>query len=336
MSRLLPAFCISALCSLQSFAGSFGPGPWASGAYYPGGTDGKYQATAYGNNITGVIGFALREGSPSVTSQSTSTSTLTADVATTTISAATSAINVFDETQNYFVIFVEGRTYSGLAVGSVNPVGGTVSGALLGAQPEFGFVTNDLPFNFPPLSYITNTNTTIIGSNPVITFTTNPGITVTNVTNTFTTNIVVTNTVGGLQTNFFVSTNTISNVITTDPIIFTNTNWTFVFETNVTITDSLYSFSVTGVQGTTNVFDPLPVLNRGVSGGFQADLTDNGAYMTFQGDGELSAPNLSQTVTLATNTDGSVTTGGIQTETMPFKVDGLRVSFYNTSVLTNQ
>ena len=334
MSRFLPALCLAALCASQAFAGSLGPGPWAAGAYYPGGTDGKYQANAYGNNITGVIGFALREGSPTVTSQTTSTTT--ADVAGTTIAAATSAINVFDETQNYFVIFVEGRTYSGLAVGSVNPVGGTVTGALLGAQPDFGFVTNNLPFKFPELTYITNTNVTIISSNPVITFTTNPGITVTNVTNTFTTNIVVTNVGGALQTNFFVSTNTISNVVTTDPIIFTNTNWTFVFQTNTVITDAGFSFSVSGGQGTTNVFDPLPVLNRGVSGGFQANLTDNGAYMTFQGDGELSAPSLSQTVILETNSNGTTTVGGITTETTPFKVDGLRVSFYNTSVQTNQ
>ncbi len=383
------------LTAALTHAGSLGPGPWSSGSYYPGGADGKYQAAVYGNNITGVIGFALREGSPTVLQQTNTQSQQgqqLGSAASSSILAANAAAQVFDATQNYFVIFVEGRTYSGLAVGSVNPVGKTVTGALLGAQPDFGFVTNTLPFEFPDPVFrtntnvtlqpveiptlltntnittftsptntlVTNTNVTVIGFNNEITITNLPGTVVTNITNIVSTNFAVTNIGPIFITNITYSTNIVTNIVTTDPIYITNTNQVPLFSTNVTITpvaagETVYVtntnvtpgpnlitnqlitnvtevndtsfFSVTGGTGTTNVFDPLPILNRGLSGGFQAKLKNNQAFMTFRGTGELSTPAQLQTVDLATNAAGDNISGTIETHTVSFKVDGLRTSF---------
>jgi len=266
---------------------SIGPGPWASGAYYPGGTDGKYQAAAYGKNITGVIGFAIREGSPTVLQQTNAAAGGGGGGtnASPSFSIATAAAQAFDATQNYFVIFVEGRTYSGLTVGSVNPVGKTVTGAMLGSQPDFSYNTNS--------------------SNSFITIDTIPGVVTTNVTNTVTTNIQTT-IVGNITNSFTnITTNIVSVVTINDPIVITNTN-------------------------STQLIDPLPILNRGLSGGFQAKLKNNKAYMTFRGDGELSTPAQLQTVDLLTDPAGNNISGTIQTHTVSFKVDGLRTSFLTT------
>jgi hypothetical protein len=361
MKTLLALLLLSLIFAADAAANA-GPGPWSSGAYYPGGTDGKYQAAVYGDNITGVIGFAIREGSPTVLQQTNTTAAAgggggegeASAVAAASFSAATAAAQAFDATQNYFVIFVEGRTYSGLAVGSVNPVGKTVTGALLGAQPDFGFVTNNLPFEFPETTFTTNTNITdlraftnqlitntdiaIIGFTPEITITNLPGV-----TNTFVTNTTVLITNNGIVTETNIA---ITNVVSTDPITITNTNQVPIFQTNTFVQTSLaesitlitntnvtantFSFSVEGIQATTNTFDPLPILNRGLSGGFQAKLKNNQAYMTFRGDGELSTPSQLQTVDLATNAAGNNISGTIETHTVPFKVDGLRTSFLTT------
>jgi len=290
------------------------------------------------------------------------------------------------------VIFVEGRTYSGLAVGSVNPVGKKVTGALLGAQPDFGFVTNTLPFEFPEPTFVTNTNVTfapvtiptlitntnvvnflspsntlatntnvaVIGFNEEVTITNLPGTTVTNITNTVSTNFVVTNVGPVFITNIVYSTNIVTNIVTTDPIYITNTNQVPIFQTNITVVPIVANetvfltnifiapgpnivtnealtnivvvpvavpFSISGIQGTTNTFDPLPILNRGLSGGFQAKIKNNKAYMTFRGNGQLSTPAQLQTVDLATNAAGNNVAGTIETHTVSFKVDGLRTSF---------
>lgn len=324
MKSLLTLFVSSFVIATEVWA-SVGPGPWSSGAYYPGGADGKYQAAVYGNNISGVIGFAIRDGSPTVLQQQQQQqqqSGTNASAAVASFSAATSAAQAFDPTQNYFVIFVEGRTYSGLAVGSVNPVGKSVTGALLGAQPDFGFVTNNLPFQFPPTELLTNTTVTVIGSNPVISITNLPGTIVTNITNE---TIVITTNGITTQTNIAVT-----NIITTDPTVFTNTNYTLIFQTNTNVTAGGVPFSVSGNQATTNVFDPLPILNRGLSGGFRAKLKNNQAYMTFRGNGELSTPAQLQTVDLVTNAAGNNIAGTIDTHTVSFQVDGLRTSFLTT------
>jgi hypothetical protein len=319
--------------ALPAFSANwFGSGPWSSGAYYPGATDGKYQAAVSGNNIAGVIGFAIREGSPTVLTRTNQQNggTTTNTLGTASLEAATATAQVFDETQNYFVIFVEGRTYSGLAIGTVNPIGNTVTGTLLGAQPDFGFVTNTLPFEFPEATFTTNTNITIIGSNEVVSITNLPGVTVTNVTNTVTTNIVITDIGGVTVATSIITTNTFSNVVTTDPISITNTNLFPIFLTNTNVTSVPVTVPVFAPEATTNTFDPLPLLNRGLSGGFQASLQNKKGPMTFNGSGQLSTPAQLQTVDLVTNNAGNNIAGTIQTEMINFNLNGLRTSFLTT------
>jgi hypothetical protein len=351
--KTLPILLQAALffVTASTYAGSLGPGPWSSGAYYPGGADGKYQAAAYGNNITGVIGFAIREGSPTVLQQQQQQqqqqSGTNASAATASFSAATAAAQAFDPAQNYFVIFAEGRTYSGLAVGSVNPVGKTVTGALLGAQPDFSLLTNSVPLTntntvvtvipeqFP--TFLTNTNVVNIGtSNQVVT---NAATTNIFTTNTVSTNIVITNIGGVTFTNTVITTNFVTVTNIADPEVITNT--VPIFQTNVvvnpgpTVTSNrlVTNTNVTTTASpfsTTTTPNLLPVLNRGLSGGFQAKLKNNQAYMTFRGDGELSTPAQQQTIDLATNAAGNSVSGTIETHTVSFKVDGLRTSFLTT------
>lgn len=121
--------CIAATLAAQALAGSFGPGPWANGAYYPGQFDGVYSASIYGSNgISGVLGFALQNGAPT-TSASTSTST---DSALGGLYSSSTTLNStgVDAAQNYFVVFVEGRTFAGLSTASINADVKTVAGAL--------------------------------------------------------------------------------------------------------------------------------------------------------------------------------------------------------------
>lgn len=299
MKKLLFPLAISSALLAQSFAGSFGPGPWASGAYYPGGTDGKYQASVTGNNISGVIGFSIREGSPGTLSTDTQNNQGSEedDASASTIQAATTASTVFDQTQNYFVIFVEGRTYTGLAVASVNVLANSVVGSLLGAQPAFGYQSN----NF--------TDITIFGSgssNAVVT--TNPAV-----TNLIVSNSVVISNEGGVITA--------SNIITTTNIV-------------VIAPERTTNFVAAPLTLPAAQFDPLPVINRGASGGFQAQLQNKGSYMSFAGNGQLSSPSQKQSVDLSTNNGQLV--GAIVTETVPFLVNGLRTSFSTSLTVSSQ
>jgi hypothetical protein len=124
----------------------------------------------------------------------------------------------------------------------------------------------------------------------------------------------------------------VTNIVTTDPTVITNTNNVAIFSTNVFFTNTTTAIpdsrvSSTVPTGTTNTFDPLPLINRGLSGGFQAQLQNKGAYMSFAGNGQLSTPSQAQSVTVSSNADGSQRVGGIITETVPFFVNGLRTSF---------
>jgi hypothetical protein len=299
----------------------FGAGPWSSGAYYPGGTDGKYQASVSGNNISGVIGFAIREGGPTTLAQQQTTQQGGGEegVAGATEQAAVLTTQVFDPTQNYFVIFVEGRSYTGLAVGSVNAAANTVTGSLLGSQPEFGFVTNTLPIAFPTPTLITNlviSNTGI--TNSVVT--TNPaGFTQITVTNT----ITITNVDGSTVSSNEV---VVTNIVSSTPQLITNLVPVFVTNTVIT-SDNFSSIAVDNISATTNTFDPLPIINRGVSGGFSAGIDNNKGLMSFNGTGQISAPSLSQTIDLVTNSTGDVVGGRIVTGTTNFNISGLRTSF---------
>lgn len=121
-------------------AGAFGPGPWADGAYYPGGMDGKYQAVVFppegtGTGITGVIGFAIVEGAPPILQQ------VVEEAAPNGGAVARNIVNIVDPFQNYFAIFVAGRAYAGATTAGINidtkQVSGTLRGTDPGATPDF-------------------------------------------------------------------------------------------------------------------------------------------------------------------------------------------------------
>jgi len=131
MKKLLLTLLVPAL-AVNAMAGNwFGPGPWSDGAYYPGGLDGKYVGIVTGNNIAGVLGFAIKDGAPPFRTseqQSASSSIFETAVAINTETRA-------DVLQNYFSIFVEGRTYNGLTIAGINIEDSSVAGALQGTDP---------------------------------------------------------------------------------------------------------------------------------------------------------------------------------------------------------
>jgi hypothetical protein len=274
------------LCGMTSglFAGGSSGGPWANGAYYSGYLNGKYMGVVTGDNIAGVLGFAITDGAPPFRP--------TADTAE---GASSTSIKVseygdprYDITQNYFAIFVEGRTYTGLTVAGIDIDNNTVAGALQGTDP--------------------------IGVQATVTGAPGPG----NFANGFPT--ITTST----------TTNTVTNTNLGPPIV-------------VTVTSSVTTAS------TTNFANPpfdnaLSILNRGLSGGFTADIKTKGAIFTFKGDGELSTPANKQSFTASGYTQqklagdpppavptGQLTnlfvTGQYSTDTTSFKVRGIRTSF---------
>lgn len=127
MKYLSTAAMALALIS-TSLAGSFGPPPWAQGGYYNGQFDGKYQAAATGKNLAGVIGFAVVDGAP----PSRITETQSEDFF---VVARNTEFGV-DPFQNYFMIFVEGRTYTGTTIAAVDIASKKITGALSGTAPQ--------------------------------------------------------------------------------------------------------------------------------------------------------------------------------------------------------
>lgn len=159
MKALVPALIAAALTLPSAMGGNwFGPGPWANGAYYPGQYDGVYSATMFGGTpsvISGVLGFGLRNGSPSTSTNSTLAGT----------NGVQSTI-VVDPFQNYFVVFVDGRTYAGSTIATVNNQTDQVSGGLyngIGPATTLAFTNTAITFN-------TNTPPTIESSNNTVVF----------------------------------------------------------------------------------------------------------------------------------------------------------------------
>ena len=126
-SASVPLIAVVVLAfAATSKAGSFGPGPWANGAYYPGQFDGVYSATVFGNNTSGVFGFALQAGSPTIITNSQSTTTTNISVIQSTV--------IPDPWQNYFLIFFNGVTYYGTTFATINVNSKTVAGAMYDGQ----------------------------------------------------------------------------------------------------------------------------------------------------------------------------------------------------------
>ncbi len=277
MNKFLLVPLLTALASAPLFAGA-GTGPWALGAYYPGQLDGKYQASVSGNNITGVVGFAIINGGLPFASRSSATAG--ADAGGGAADAAAVSVNTdlggVDETQNYFAIFVEGRTYTGRTVGMIDINRKKVTGTLIGFQPSFAY--RELSFSQSAL--VTTTNEVAPG----------------------------------------------------------------VVEVNTQV--------VTG-QTTVPVADNLPLINRGLSGGFTANLKNTKNLMTFKGTGELATPAQTQIITANPPTftvpplvpggtnivvEGftpSATSASIQTDTVCFNVYGIKTSIIATDPLAS-
>ncbi len=96
--------------------------------------------------------------------------------------------------------------------------------------------------------------------------------------------------------------------------------------------------------------DVAPILNRGLSGGFQAKVSENRAVFTFNGNGRLSTPDDNQRVTATVTTDvanrgpaanptGQTVTmtsqGNVDTATTPFGLSGIRTSFISRNAVAS-
>jgi hypothetical protein len=126
MKYIYAALLMSLASPVVILAGA-GPGPWANGASFPGQLDGKYMAVVTGRNISGVLGFAIADGQPPFRESDQQSSTDGTLVVNQSIG--------IDPVQNYFAIFVEGRTYTGLTIAGINLDNCTVAGALQGQNP---------------------------------------------------------------------------------------------------------------------------------------------------------------------------------------------------------
>lgn len=224
----------SATLIALSQAGSFGPGPWSDGTYYPGALNGKYMGVVTGNNISGVLGFAIADGAPPFRESDQQT-------AGDGVVAVNQEIGI-DPAQNYFAIFVEGRTYTGVTIAGINTQANTVAGALQGQNP----------IGVPAA-----------GQDGVISFTAR---------------------------------------------------------------------------------DALSVVNRGLSGGFTADINKDKAIFTFNGHGQLSTPANPQSYQIQVDRDPATgalvtneTASGVVTTAMSsFSLRGIRTSLFASSPQTQQ
>ena len=232
---ILPFLAITLAANVGLAGNWFGSGPWANDAYYPGQLDGKYQASVTGVNIAGAVGFAFQDGAPTSSS----------------VTAAGASNNItVDPSLNYFVIFVQGVTYSGTTTATINLDQNTVTGALYSGASAF-------------------------------------------------------------------------TTVETSEILFI-TNGT----------------SVETAAQVSTVLDNLALLNRGVNGGFTANIKSKNSLFNFSGTGELSAPAFPQSV-LGFDTNGTVVppdrfisdavTAVVETATVPFDIQGIKVSFSGAS-----
>jgi len=159
----------------------FGSGPWANATYYPGNLDGKYQAAVTGINTSGVLGFAIRDGSPPFL-ESSSQQLVT--VGTNNSIISNQQID-YDRTLNYYVIFINGRTYTGTTAAGINYDNNSVNGTLIGTQPATGSAVA------PQTVSLTN----ITNETSIIEIDGTPTTTITSITNITTNTVLITNTV---------------------------------------------------------------------------------------------------------------------------------------------
>ena len=167
----------------------FGSGPWANATYYPGNLDGKYQAAVYGANISGVLGFAIRDGAPPFLQSQTQTLASLNSGGSNNAIVANQQIGI-DNSLNYYAIFVNGRTYVGTTAAAINYDNNTVAGTLIGTQPSTIATTNPIVVS-QLITNVVSTNETITVDDNGALFTTNITYNLTNVETVLTTNSAI-------------------------------------------------------------------------------------------------------------------------------------------------
>lgn len=275
----------------------FGSGPWANSTYFPGNLDGKYQASVFGANVSGVLGFAIRDGAPPfLQSQAQTLASLNSGGSNNAI-VSNQQIGI-DNSLNYYAIFVNGRTYVGTTAAAINYDSSSVAGTLIGTQPSTLSTTNKQIVS----QILTNISTTLV---------TNTSNSITISSQTFT-NVVSTNETVVINDNGVISTTNVTyNLTNIQTVFITNTNVINlppVPVTNITTETVLF----------TNDLINATLVSTGVDGAFQAGINSKRAVFTFQGPGQLTSP-------------GPVTNGTQVNPTIAFNVNGIRVSFSSTA-----
>jgi hypothetical protein len=186
---LIPAIALC-LSGNAAFAGNwFGSGPWANATYYPGNLDGKYQAAVFGANVSGVLGFAIRDGAPPfLQSQSQTLASLNSGGSNNAI-VSNQQIGI-DNSLNYYAIFVNGRTYVGTTAAAINYDNDSVNGTLIGTQPSTITTTNQIVVS-QLITNIVSTNETFSITTGGSTLTTNIVYDLTNIQTVLTTNAAI-------------------------------------------------------------------------------------------------------------------------------------------------
>jgi hypothetical protein len=162
---------VAAILASSALAGNMGPGPWANGAYYPNQFNGVYSASMYNDQtqggtmnafspvvsnrtafrpptvISGLIGFGIRGGGQSISSNTAATATIASQV---------------DPAQNYWAAFINGATYVGTTIANINGQAKRVSGALAnGVAPGSTYQRIVIPEGFadfePTVLTVSNT-----------------------------------------------------------------------------------------------------------------------------------------------------------------------------------
>lgn len=127
---LLIAIASSAnVCPAGSF---FGPPPFSSGGYFDGQFDGQYAANIYsdrtGPAIFGTLGFSLTKGAPS-----------------TIVAGGEEGTAEIDPNRNYYLVFVNGQAFSGLAAANININTKNVTGILEQSTVVDPITGDDIP-----------------------------------------------------------------------------------------------------------------------------------------------------------------------------------------------
>lgn len=107
----------------------------------------------------------------------------------------------------------------------------------------------------------------------------------------------------------------------------------------------------TAVAGENAVANSLPIVNRGLSGGFLATINEKKAVLSFSGTGQLSSPANQQTVNLvaipavydpadvppspANTITNQFLAGQVVTTSTPFNIRGLRTSYFSSNAVSS-